>query len=141
MKEEELQRSSENDASFSEEEEVFSKTIAEDLTPEEYRRLGFEVAGGILQKYIGKGGDVTIPVGVKELGANAFKGNRTVTSVVVSRGVTAIGEECFSGCSALVSVTVAEGVTEIIGGYAWDQNTGAYTVHCSDDAPDTTIML
>ena len=36
----------------------------------------FVIENGVLKKYTGKGGDVVIPEDVKEIGENAFEGNK-----------------------------------------------------------------
>lgn len=65
---------------------------------------------------------VTIPASVEINGVTykvtkiddkAFKGNTTVTKVVIPSSVTAIGAESFSGCKNLTSVSVPKNVTTI----------------------------
>ena len=51
--------------------------------------------------------------GVTEIGENAFKGCKSLTSVVIPPGVTEIGAGAFSGCESLMSVVIPDGVTEI----------------------------
>lgn len=43
----------------------------------------------------------------------AFKGNETITSVVIPATCTTLGEEAFAGCVKLLGVTIGAGVTEI----------------------------
>lgn len=50
---------------------------------------------------------------VNEIADNAFKGNKTVESVVIPKSVKEIGDSAFSGCTNLKSVTIPESVTEI----------------------------
>ena len=53
----------------------------------------FLVFDGVLEEYVGDGGDVVIPasLGVEEIAANAFQNNADVTSVVFPEGVETIG--------------------------------------------------
>ena len=50
---------------------------------------------------------------VNEIADNAFKGNKTVESVVIPKSVKEIGDNAFSGCTKLKSVTIPGSVTEI----------------------------
>ncbi len=56
--------------------------------------------------------EFTIPVGVKEIGKNAFAACENLQRVFIPQGVTTIGYEAFSGCPQL-SVVLPETVTEI----------------------------
>lgn len=65
---------------------------------------------------------VTVPASVQINGVTykvtkvddkAFKGNTTITKVVVPSSVTTIGAEAFSGCKNLTSVSVPKNVTTI----------------------------
>lgn len=61
----------------------------------------FIIECGILEKYIGPGGDVTIPEGVTEIGDWAFCGCTGLTSVTIPGDVTEIGNEAFQDCENL----------------------------------------
>ena len=74
---------------------------------------GFEITGGVLTKYTGPGGDVTIPDGVTEIGSNAFENCKALTGIVIPDSVTKIGMNAFRGCTGLKEVTVPDGVTSI----------------------------
>ena len=63
---------------------------------------------------------ITIPEGVTEIsgstsGGGAFKGCKSLASVVIPPSVTNIGWEAFDGCKSLTSVVIPESVTEIGG--------------------------
>ena len=55
----------------------------------------FVITKGVLKKYKGPGGDVTIPAGVTEIGSWAFSGCTGLTSVTIPAGVTEIGVSAF----------------------------------------------
>ena len=50
---------------------------------------------------------------VKTVYSKAFKGNKTITSVIIPDSVTSIGDEAFSWCSSLESVVIPDSVTSI----------------------------
>lgn len=50
---------------------------------------------------------------VKTIGAAAFKGNTTITSVTIPNSITMIEYDAFSGCTALTSIAIPDSVTEI----------------------------
>ena len=57
----------------------------------------FVIENGVLEKYKGPGGDVTIPEGVKEIGLWAFKGCANLTSVTNPGGCHGNREQCLRG--------------------------------------------
>ena len=61
---------------------------------------------------------LTLPSGVTSIGESAFYGCSGLTSLTLPSGVTSIGEYAFSGCSGLTSLTLPSGVTSI-GDYAF----------------------
>lgn len=71
------------------------------------------VGDGILIAYGGMGSQIEIPGSVKQIGAEAFKGNTQITGVSLPSSVTIIGEDAFAGCSNLVSISGGENLTEI----------------------------
>ncbi len=73
----------------------------------------FVIENGVLNRYEGPGGDVTIPEGVTKIGRCAFSGCTGLTSVTIPESVTEIGISAFSVCTGLTSVTIPEGVTKI----------------------------
>ncbi len=73
----------------------------------------FRIEDGVLIKYLGKGGNVTIPNGVTKIGEFAFSRNSRVTSVTIPKGVTEIGQNAFDNCNMLSSVTIPSGITRI----------------------------
>ncbi|NBI69046.1 leucine-rich repeat domain-containing protein, partial [Pseudoflavonifractor sp. 60] len=95
----------------------------------------FAIENGVLTKYNGPGGEVTIPEGVTEIGYSAFSGCTSLSSVTIPVGVTEIGENAFSstgisditipstvrtigvvafwGCNELTQVFLSEGIQSI----------------------------
>ena len=73
----------------------------------------FVIKNGVLTKYVGPGGDVTVPEGVTSIGDGAFRCCSRLTSITLPDSVTSIGGEAFSGCSSLTSITLPDGVTSI----------------------------
>ena len=78
----------------------------------------FVIKKGVLTKYNGPGGDVTIPEGVKKIGARVFYSCKSLKSVTIPEGVTEIGGFAFRGCTEMREVTVPESV-KTIGRYAF----------------------
>jgi len=50
---------------------------------------------------------------VTEIGANAFKDFKKLTSVTLPDSITIIQDNAFNGCTALVSISIPDSVTEI----------------------------
>ena len=65
----------------------------------------FKIRNGELVKYVGSGGDIVIPEGVKSIGNFVFERCTTIGNVVIPEGVTRIGSKAFF-LSSITSVTV-----------------------------------
>jgi len=72
----------------------------------------FVIKNGVLTKYNGLGGDVTIPAGVTVIRYGTFDGFKNLTGVTIPEGVEKIQQATFSS-TGLTSITIPEGVTEI----------------------------
>lgn len=64
---------------------------------------------GVIEEYIGPGGDVVIPATIDgepitEIGANAFANNQDISTVVIPEGVEKIGHRAFYQCANLYAV-------------------------------------
>ena len=59
------------------------------------RTADFDIENGRLKKYLGFGGEVTIPDSVTRIDERAFYGCTTVTGVRFPKGLQSIGEEAF----------------------------------------------
>ena len=105
--------------------------------------------------------EIVIPASVTLIDKYAFSGCMELEAIIIPEGVTSIGEYVFNGCKKLKEITLPSTLTAI-GAYAfeycesltiinfagtqaewnaisfgseWDDNTGAYTVVCSDGTP------
>ena len=78
----------------------------------------FEIDGDTLVKYLGRGGDVHIPLAIKNIGKFAFQDCTAVTSVSFPAGLKTIGASAFRGCTGLTVVSIPNSVEEI-GTYAF----------------------
>ena len=101
----------------------------------------FNVQNGVLTGYLGIGGDVVIPgnLGITTIGTEAFRQNKTVTSIVIPQGVTKIENLAFSECAALIAVDIPASV-QTIGGSIFNKSTSLreVTVHW-DTASDIPV--
>jgi hypothetical protein len=61
----------------------------------------------------GKGSSYTIPAKVTSIGAGAFAGCSSLTSVTIPAGVTGIGDGAFNDCDGLTGITIPDSVTGI----------------------------
>ena len=71
----------------------------------------------------------------KIIGASAFYRSNKLTNIVISGSVTSICSYAFSNCTSLASITFTGTMTQwesIAKGSNWNNNTGNYTVHCTD---------
>lgn len=98
---------------------------AEESSPDD-----FLVFDGVLEEYVGAGGDVVIPasLGVKEIAANAFENNTDITSVVIPEGVEVVGYWSFRKCTSLEAITLPYSLCEL-------------AEHCFSSAPITEITI
>ena len=75
-------------------------------------KADFRLKGTALEKYVGKGGAVTIPAGVTKIADYAFS-ETAVTTVTVPEGVTEIGDDAFGYCAALKAISLPAGLISI----------------------------
>ena len=73
----------------------------------------FIIANGVLKKYSGAGGEVSVPDGVNAIGDGAFLFCRSLTGVTLPEGVSSIGARAFEGCVSLGEATLPGSVTRI----------------------------
>lgn len=73
----------------------------------------FTIKNGVLTKYNGAGGAVTIPEGVTEIGDLAFSECAGLTSITIPDSVTKMGQLVFQQCTGLTSITLPKGLTTI----------------------------
>lgn len=78
----------------------------------------FVIEEGVLLEYTGTGGNVIIPVGVVEIGENAFARCTKLTGVIIPPTVKKIGACAFYACINLPKVKLPPEL-ESIGDYAF----------------------
>ena len=66
----------------------------------------FLIEEGVLKKYNGPGGEVSVPAGVTAIGSKAFMECDSLTRVKLPEGVTSVGEQAFMYCQNLRSMLV-----------------------------------
>ena len=71
------------------------------------------VGDGILLAYKGSNGIVSVPAGVKQIGAEAFMNCAGINKVILPDSVEVIGESAFQGCRNLTEVEGGNQVREI----------------------------
>jgi|GEM_PF-442934 hypothetical protein len=84
-----------------------------------------------LVQYPGAFAAYAIPDSVTSIGAGAFGGCTSLTSVTIPDSVTSIGQHAFNGCRSLTSVTIPDGVTSI-GAYAFSECSSLTSVTIPD---------
>ena len=93
---------------------------------------GFEIdSNGVLTKYTGAGGAVTIPNNVTSISGYAFQNCTGLTSVIIPNSITKIGYAAFDGCTGLTSISIPNSVIEIVG-EAFTNCTGLTSVTIGD---------
>lgn len=89
--------------------------------------LYFLIEDGVLTRYTGLSGDVSIPKGVTKIGTDVSKGRTDLTGVAIPDTVAKIGVHAFDGCTGLTSVAIPGSVAEI-GQWAFHGCTGLTSV-------------
>jgi len=80
-------------------------------------------------------GDVYIPDGVQIIGGYSFSGCKSVRTIVIPRSVTKIKWNAFDGCDALTTIKYQGSKSDwkrIDKHKDWKQNSGKFTVDCTD---------
>lgn len=78
----------------------------------------FLVEAGVLKKYTGPGGKVTVPAEITVIGGAAFQDCHRLTEVLLPEGVTQLGDWAFSHCERLKRINIPKSVSRI-GWYAF----------------------
>ena len=80
----------------------------------------FVIEDGVLVEYLGAGGDIIDPEGVKELGDGCFRrcsiiqrNSVPMNSILLPKSLTKIGNNVFEHCEDLTEVKIPDRVTEI----------------------------
>ena len=75
--------------------------------------MDFIIEDGVLTRYTGPGGNVTVPEGVEAIGPSAFDECAGLTGVTLPESLRAIGFHAFMECRGLTEVTIPENVRTI----------------------------
>ena len=73
----------------------------------------FVIEDGVLEKYVGGGGDVVIPDEVYEIGRSAFYGCRELKSIIIPDSVMRIRGSAFQDCEGLTEITIPARVENV----------------------------
>ncbi len=100
---------------------------------EEYYIYTATAGNATITKYVGKGGDVTIPgtlggLTVTGIGESAFWDCDRLTSITIPQGVTCIGAYAFFSCEGLTRISIPQGITSI-GEYAFSGCSGLTSIN------------
>lgn len=82
--------------------------VADDVKTAKVDKNGFVIEKGVLKKYTGSGGDITIPDGVKSIEKYAFWYSFSVTSVTIPKSLESMDGPVFSNCTKLKEIKVSE---------------------------------
>jgi len=98
--------------------------------PAESSEDDFLVYDGVLEEYVGNGGDIVIPasLGIKEIAAQAFAENLDLTSLIIPEGVESIGYWSVKDCTNLEKVVLPYSLEEL-------------AEHCFSGAAITEIVI
>jgi hypothetical protein len=78
-----------------------------------------------IDAYMGTGlTSVTIPEGVTDIKAFAFRDCKNLTSVTLPRSLKRVGSSAFRGCTSLTDVIIPSGITINYGSYSHRENGG-----------------
>ena len=79
--------------------------------------------------------NVVIGDNITTIGVDSFQGCSKLTSITIGQGVSSIYSNAFKGCTKLTSITYTGTIAEwnaIKKDSGWDNDTGAYVIHCTD---------
>lgn len=82
----------------------------------------FQIDKNTLVKYTGTASSVSIPGSIKIIGAEAFAGNTSLTSITIGENVTEIQYGAFKDCTNLTAITLKDKLVTI-GNAAFSNNT------------------
>lgn len=93
----------------------YTKSTPTPTTPTkiEYDEREFKIDKGVLIRYRGNGGVVTVPNGVTSIGKTAFIECSDVTSITLPDSITSIGVAAFADCSNLNSINLPSNLNTI----------------------------
>jgi hypothetical protein len=106
--------------------------------PAPERNGDFEIAGGVLTRYVGSARILTLPGGITAIGPQAFADCRSLETVIIPDGVKSIDVTAFVNCVNLILVFIPKTVTSIA--YGAFTNCNKLTVKCWRDTPSHTAV-
>lgn len=95
----------------------------------------FEIVDGVLLQYHGNEKNVVIPVGVTEIGKEAFEFNDWIYSVSIPDSVLVIDKGAFRACHNLKNISIPDSVTSI-GRGAFENCTSLESVFIPDSVTE-----
>lgn len=95
-----------------------SRALAATSEDGDWQFTAYTSGQAIIDKYLGSGGDVTIPSTlagspVTSIRYDAFKNCTSLTGITIPNSITSIGSSAFSGCTSLTSVTIPNSITDM----------------------------
>ena len=84
-----------------------------EITENKEASSDFVIENGVLTSYTGKGGNITIPSNVIEIGSFAFYNKNSITGVTIPSSVQKIDTYAFSNCSKLTTLGLSNGIITI----------------------------
>lgn len=73
----------------------------------------FLIEDGVLKKYVGVGGNVSIPKGVTKIKWGTFFNCKDLTSIIIPEGVEIIEQKVFYNCESLQTIQLPKSLTSI----------------------------
>jgi len=87
--------------------------IVPDVKGESFERDGYTVENGMITHYTGDAAAIVTPRGAIAIAPAAFRGNKSVKSVVLSDDIRYVGNEAFLDCEGVRTLTISENVVSI----------------------------
>ena len=104
--------------------------------------MAFIIENDVLIKYKGADEEVSLPEGITSIGDEAFRGCKSLTSIILPDGITSIGDSVFWDCTRLTSIAIPGSVTKIgRSAFFWVRTTQQYRDSHQRDKPWITLTF